>query len=90
MLTHLRLQGFKAWKDTGDIALRPITGIFGANSSGKTSLIQALLLLKQTAESSDRNLTLHFGDRNTPTDLGDFSSAVHRHDPAGAIEVSLG
>ena len=90
MLTHLRLQGFKSWKDTGDIALRPITGIFGANSSGKTSLIQALLLLKQTAESSDRNLTLHFGDRNTPTDLGDFSSAVHRHDPAGAIEVSLG
>ena len=90
MLTHLRLQGFKSWRDTGDIALRPITGIFGANSSGKTSLIQALLLLKQTAESSDRNLTLHFGDRNTPTDLGDFSSAVHRHDPAGAIEVSLG
>ena len=33
---------------------------------------------------------MHFGDRNTPTDLGDFSSAVHRHDPAGAIEVSLG
>ena len=90
MLTHLRLQGFKSWKDTGDISLRPITGIFGANSSGKTSLIQALLLLKQTAESSDRNLTLHFGDRNTPTDLGDFSSAVHHHAPAGAIEVSLG
>ena len=86
MLTHLRLQGFKSWKDTGDIALRPITGIFGANSSGKTSLIQALLLLKQTAESSDRNLTLHFGDRNTPTDLGDFGTIVHGPQTTGAIE----
>ena len=90
MLTHLRLQGFKSWKDTGDIALRPITGIFGANSSGKTSLIQALLLLKQTAESSDRNLTLHFGDRNTPTDLGDFGTIVHGPQTTGAIEISLG
>ena len=90
MLTHLRLQGFKSWQDTGDIALRPITGIFGANSSGKTSLIQALLLLKQTAESSDRNLTLHFGDRNTPTDLGDFGTVVHGPQTTGTIEISLG
>ena len=89
MLTHLRLRGFKSWKDTGDIALRPITGIFGANSSGKTSLIQALLLLKQTAESSDRNLTLHFGDRNTPTDLGNFLNVVHAHDPSGEIDISI-
>ena len=89
MLTHLRLRGFKSWKDTGDIALRPITGIFGANSSGKTSLIQALLLLKQTAESSDRNLTLHFGDHRTPTDLGDFASTVHGRDTSSTIEMSL-
>ena len=90
MLTHLRLQGFKSWEDTGDMALRPITGIFGANSSGKTSLIQALLLLKQTAESSDRNLALHFGDQNTPTDLGDFGSVSHGHDASRAIEMSVG
>ena len=90
MLTHLRLQRFKSWEDTGDMALRPITGIFGANSSGKTSLIQVLLLLKQTAESSDRNLTLHFGDPNTLADLGDFGSVIHRHDASGAIEMSVG
>ena len=48
MLTHVRLQGLTAWQDTGDIALRPITGIFGANSSGRGSLIQTLHLLKQT------------------------------------------
>ncbi len=34
--------------------LSRITGVFGTNSSGKTSLLQMLLLLKQTAASSDR------------------------------------
>ena len=90
MLTHLRLQNFKSWRDTGDIALRPITAIYGANSSGKSALIQALLLLKQTAEANDRNLTLHFGSPNVLVDLGDFTSVAHQHDPDATIELSLG
>ena len=90
MLTHLRLKNFKSWKDTGEIALRPITAIFGANSSGKSALIQALLLLKQTAEASDSNLTFHFGGANALANLGDFGSLVHRHDRSSAVEVSLG
>ena len=90
MLTHLRLKNFKSWKDTGDIALRPITAIFGANSTGKSALTQSLLMLKQTAEASDRNLTLHFGGPNALVNLGDFGSVVHQHDRSGSIELSLG
>jgi len=89
MLTHLRLQNFKAWRDTGEIALRPITAIYGANSSGKSALTQALLLLKQTAEANDRNLTFHFGSPNALVDLGDFASVAHQHDASAAIELSL-
>ena len=54
MLTRIRLKNFKSWADTGDVALRPITGFFGANSSGKSSLLHAILLLKQTSDSQDR------------------------------------
>ena len=89
MLTHLHLRNFKSWRDTGEIALRPITAIYGANSSGKSALIQALLLLKQTAEATDRNLTFHFAGPNTRVDLGDFASVVHQHDTSAAIELSL-
>ena len=89
MLTRLRLENFKSWKNTGDIALKPITGIFGANSSGKTSLIQALLLLKQTTESSDRGVVFHFVDRRTPIDLGDFKSVVYGHDSGNSLQISL-
>lgn len=89
MLTRLRLRNFKSWSDTGDIALRPITAFFGANSSGKTSLLQALLLLKQTSESSDRAQVFHFGDRRTLVDLGDFGAVAHGTDAGAAIGVEL-
>ena len=89
MLTRLRLRNFKSWPDTGDVALRPITAFFGANSTGKTSLLQALLLLKQTSESSDRGQVFHFGDGRTLVALGDFDAVVHGHDPGAKIGVEL-
>lgn len=89
MLTGLRLRNFKSWADTGEVELRPITGFFGANSSGKTSLLHALLLLKQTAASSDTTQVFHFGDRSTLADLGDFTNVVHGHDLSQRLEISL-
>ncbi len=90
MITHLRLKNFKAWKDTGDVRLAPITVLFGANSAGKTSIPQLLLLLKQTVESSDRQRVLHFGDsKRTPVELGDYTSVVHNHDVDSALELSI-
>ncbi len=89
MLTNLRLQNFKSWEDTGDIPLKPITAFFGTNSSGKSSLLQALLLLKQTAESSDRGAIFHFGDPGSYADLGDFPSVVHGHNTDRPLGISL-
>ena len=89
MLTRLRLENFKSWQDTGNIALRPITGFFGANSSGKSGLIHALLLLKQTADSADRGIVFHFGGTTTRVDLGDFTSVVHGHETDRNLEISL-
>ncbi|MBP1468777.1 AAA family ATPase [Candidatus Chloroploca sp. M-50] len=49
MITRISLDAFKAFQSLR-ISLRPITVIAGANSSGKSSLIQSLLLLRQTLE----------------------------------------
>ena len=59
MLEKLRIQNFKFWQETGDIAFDSLTGFFGTNSSGKSSILQFLLMLKQTVESSDRSRVLH-------------------------------
>ena len=89
MLTRLRLENFKAWDDTGDVALKPITGFFGTNSSGKSSLIQSLLLLKQTAESSDRGAVFDFGGAHAYADMGDFASVAHLHKTGNPVKISL-
>ena len=90
MLRQLRLENFKSWQDTDEIALSPITGFFGTNSSGKSSLLQALLLMKQTEDSPDRGIGLHFGDEKTLVDLGDFESVIHRHETERNLKISLG
>ncbi len=61
MFKQISMKNFKSWRDTGPVRMAPLTGFFGANSSGKSSLLQMLLLLKQTAESNDRNLVLKTG-----------------------------
>lgn len=73
MFLRLRLVNFKAWKDTGNINLCPLTMILGTNSSGKSSLIQSLLLLKQTARSPDRTVHLNLGGDEV-NDLFNFGS----------------
>jgi len=89
MFTKLKFQNFKSWQDTGDIKLAPITGFFGSNSSGKSSILQFLLLLKQTVESSDRQRVLHTGDERSYVDVGTFYDISYRHIIPNFINFSL-
>lgn len=85
MLRRLRIQNFKAWRDTGPIELAPLTIFFGANSSGKSSINHFLMMLRQTVRSADRNNVFHFGDANAAVSLGSFRDVVFRHDPENEI-----
>ena len=67
MFTQLRLKNFKAWKGEQVVDLASLSLFLGTNSAGKTSLLQMLLLLKQTAESPDRKQHLNLGGQ--PGDL---------------------
>lgn len=89
MLTNLRIQNFKSWRDTGSIRLAPITVFFGVNSAGKTSLLQFLLMLKQTSESSDRGRVIHFGDDYSSVELGTFQDLIFEHDVKNKLEFDL-
>jgi len=89
MLTELSLTNFKSWTKIDKMRLAPITGLFGTNSSGKTSILQLLLMLKQTVESPDRAQVLDFGDDRSLTNLGSFRDVVHAHQKPGAVDLSL-
>lgn len=89
MLTELSLTNFKSWKQIDKMRLAPITGLFGSNSSGKTSLLQMLLMLKQTVESPDRAQVLNFGDERSATNLGSFRDVVYAHQKPGTLDFAL-
>jgi len=85
MFKHLRIQNFKGWKDTGTIHMAPIALFFGANSSGKSSIGQFLMMLKQTIESPDRKAVFYPGGRNSAVQLGSYQEMVFHRDPSHKI-----
>ena len=90
MITELRTQNFKSWQDTGTLQFAPLTGLFGANSSGKTSILQVLLMLKQTVEQpSDWNEPLYFGNEESLVNLGSFDDIIHRPADNQYLEISM-
>lgn len=89
MITRLRAANLKLWKDTGDLRLGRLTGLFGTNSSGKTSILQILPLLKQTAEFPDRNRVLNTGNQDSPVYLGTFQEIIHGHRSDAALTLSF-
>ncbi|MEZ4662656.1 MAG: DUF3696 domain-containing protein [Caldilineaceae bacterium] len=89
MITQLRIQNFKSWRDTGQMRFAPLTGFFGANSSGKTSILQMLLLMKQSAEARDRSQVLFLGDDRAYVNLGGFFDIVHNHQEDYSIDFQV-
>ena len=69
---ELTVSGFKSISRVDRFSFKKMTLLAGVNSSGKSSLIQALLLLKQTFESNSIEVINYFGDfvkANEPIDL---------------------
>jgi predicted ATPase len=90
MLTHLSIRNFKSSEDTGRIRFAPITVFFATNSSGKSSLSQLLLVLKQTSESTDRTQVLKTSGRDVLADVGDFRDLIHHHDLSRPLSFEVG
>ena len=89
MLTGIGLRNFKAFGDEMQEApLSKITLIYGPNSGGKSSIIQALLLLKQSLKPSygrDRRLE----SKGEFADLGSPQAMLHKHDKERELGISL-
>jgi predicted ATPase len=58
-LKRLTVERFKSYPQPTSLEIAPLTVLLGRNNSGKSSLIQALLLLKQTLEHPRADVPLH-------------------------------
>lgn len=86
MINELTVGNFKAFGERQIARLAPITLVYGQNSSGKSSLLQGLLLLAQSLSREKEAVTLDA--RGAHVDLGSFHSFVHGHDRK--LPVTLG
>lgn len=89
LIKSLSLKNFKGFSEEVRVELRPITLLFGANSAGKSSVLQALQYVREILERHNVNAdrTLQGGEA---VDLGGFLSLVHGRDPQKEIEIEVG
>jgi energy-coupling factor transporter ATP-binding protein EcfA2 len=88
VIHNVSVKNFKSLRNSGTLNLKPITLLVGPNSSGKTALLQSILLLKQTIES--RNIETPLVLRGRYVDLSSFRDVIFRHNIEDNIEISLG
>ncbi len=89
MITQIRLENFKCFRDLVTVDLKPITVFVGPNSGGKSTLTQPLLLLKQTVLANEASQKLF--TYGPIIDMGDAKSIFNisrPNDPLG-IGISL-
>ena len=88
LLRALSLKNFKGFSDEVRIELRPITLLFGTNSAGKSSVLQALQYMREILDRQNVNAdrTLQGGEA---VDLGGFANLVHGRDSTRQIEIAV-
>jgi predicted ATPase len=88
MLQKIGIENYKAFKEA-QIPIKPITIFLGANSVGKSSIIQLLLLLQQTGKEGLKSyksaLKLYGGYVN----LGDSKNLIHKKDVTQDIKIQF-
>lgn len=90
-LTALSVGNFKAFADTQTLSIKPLTLIYGPNSAGKSSLVQALALAHEAefgqASATGPMLDIHQTRLGgSAIDLGGFRQYVHRGQARQRVE----
>ncbi|MCG9890120.1 MAG: AAA family ATPase [Thermosynechococcaceae cyanobacterium MS004] len=88
MLKEYQLKNFKAFADAAPLLLSPITLLYGPNSAGKSSIIQSLMLLKQTLEESE-SADVVLLPKGKLVDLGNYREFVHLHEIDRQVSIKV-
>ena len=86
-LIKIEAENFKGISSRQSIDLRPITLLFGPNSAGKSTILQALHYLREILERGniDPDVTIAGG----LTDLGRFTTFVHDHELGRTVTLKV-
>ena len=89
-ITKIAVKGFKSIVEECEIDIRPLTILAGANSSGKSSIMQPLLMLKQTLEAPYDPGPLKIDGPNVQfTEVGQFLSKLVGEEGADRFQIGI-
>jgi hypothetical protein len=88
-ITGFRISNFKAFADTQYIPIRPLTLIYGANSSGKSSILHSLLLAHHAITNEGELDVYRTEAGGDSVDLGGFGQYVHKRQRSNVIEWTI-
>lgn len=89
MIESIKLQNYKAFEDV-TIPIKPLTIFVGANSVGKSSIIQMLMLLHQTAEEVNANYyTSAFKIYGKYVNVGNFENLLTNKQRSRTLVLSI-
>jgi hypothetical protein len=88
-ITEISIENFKGIGPTQSLELRPITLLFGPNSGGKSTIIQAVHYALEVLDrrNLDAERTALGG---SSIDLGGFERFVHKHDLRRDVRLGFG
>lgn len=90
-ITKIAVKGFKSIAEECEIDIRPLTILAGANSSGKSSIMQPLLMLKQTLEAPyDPGPLLIDGPNVQFTEAAQFLSTLVGEKGTDGFQIRIG
>lgn len=84
-IKSFEISNYKSIKESGEIRIPGISLILGPNGSGKTNILESLLLLKQTFENNQANLKLNGNIIKT----GEFANIIYRKISMRAYHIDL-
>ena len=88
MITSISVKNYKAFKDA-TLNIKPLTVLLGANSVGKSSMLQLLLLLKQTSTFGSPSDKVPLKMYGPFVNMGTTDNLFHNKDSRSILEFSI-
>jgi hypothetical protein len=87
MIIRCNISGFKSLRQETELAISPLTILAGANSSGKSALLQTMLLMAQTLSDPDISKPLVLNGKYVQ--LGQFKDVLSAGDGDGQVRMAF-
>src|SRR4030042_5197928 len=79
IIRALTIENFKVIREPVRVEFKPISLLFGPNSAGKSTIVQALHYAREILERNNLDVDRTVGTDES-FDLGGFRNLVHKHD----------